>query len=195
MKIIVDDLSGPEIAEMLEQHIRDMRSVSPPESKHALDLEGLRKPEVTFWTIWDGKELAGCGALKDLNFRLGEIKSMRTSPRFQRRGIGSMMLSHIVDEAKRRNYERLSLETGSMKYFEPARNLYAKFGFVECSPFANYEHDPNSVFLTKALQRKKSVWLDMQAWRFRYGLRYAVHLNLQNRAAHAGRRALRHISP
>jgi putative acetyltransferase len=146
MKIIVDDLIGPEIAEMLEEHIRDMRSVPPPESKHALDLDGLRKPEITFWTIWNGKELAGCGALKELDSRLGEIKSMRTSPRFQRRGIGSMMLCHIVDEAKRRNYVRLSLETGSMKYFEPARKLYEKFGFVECAPFADYAQDPNSVF-------------------------------------------------
>lgn len=151
MKIIVDDLSGPEIAALLEEHIADMRAVSPPESKHALDLDGLRQPEITFWTIWDGTELAGCGALKALDTSHGEIKSMRTASAFQRRGIGSMLLSHIVAEAKRRNYQRLSLETGSMAYFAPARKLYENFGFVECSPFADYVADPNSVFLTKAL--------------------------------------------
>lgn len=151
MKIIVDNLYGPEIAKLLEEHIRDMRSVSPPESKHALDLDGLRKPEVTFWTIWDGKELAGCGALKELDVHHGEIKSMRTDSSYQRRGIGSIMLLHIVNEAKRRNYQRVSLETGSMEYFAPARKMYEKFGFVECTPFADYVKDPNSVFLTKVL--------------------------------------------
>lgn len=145
---------GSEIAALLEEHIRDMKSVSPPESKHALDLDGLRNPEITFWTIWDGDQLVGCGALKELNSRHGEIKSMRTASLYQRSGVGSKMLSHIVNEAKTRNYERLSLETGSMAYFEPARKLYDKFGFIRCAPFADYVEDPNSVFLTKIFDEK-----------------------------------------
>ncbi|CAN5446114.1 GNAT family N-acetyltransferase [soil metagenome] len=149
MKIRIDDLSGPEIAALLEEHIRDMQSVSPPESKHALDLDGLRRPEITFWTIWDGAVLAGCGALKELDAKHGEIKSMRTASAFQRRGVGATMLKDIVSEAARRGYRRLSLETGSMDYFVPARALYANFGFVECSPFSDYKEDPNSIFLAK----------------------------------------------
>lgn len=151
MKIVIDDLTGPEIAALLEEHIQEMRAASPPESKHALDLDGLRQPEITFWTIWDGAQLAGCGALKELDSRHGEIKSMRTAAAFQRRGIGSKLLDHVISEAKQRNYQKLSLETGSMAFFTPARKLYAGFGFVECSPFANYIEDPNSIFLTKVL--------------------------------------------
>ncbi|HYE73520.1 MAG TPA: GNAT family N-acetyltransferase [Blastocatellia bacterium] len=151
MKIKVDDLTGPEIAELLEQHINEMRAISPPESKHALDLDGLRKPEITFWTIWDGESLAGCGALKELDPSHGEIKSMRTAPEYRKNGIATMILQHIIDEAKRRNYQRLSLETGSMPFFEPARQLYLKFGFVYCEPFADYKEDPNSRFMTKEL--------------------------------------------
>lgn len=151
MKIKVDDLSGAEVAELLEQHISDMRATSPPESKHALDLDGLRQPEITFWAVWDGEALAGCGALLELDPSHGEIKSMRTSPVYRNRGVASMLLRHIVDEAKSRNYRRLSLETGSMPFFEPARRLYLKFGFVYCEPFADYTEDPNSVFMTKEL--------------------------------------------
>ena len=151
MKIIVDDLSGPEIAEFLAEHICDMKSVSPPESKHALDLDGLRKPGITFWTVWDGDALVGCGALKELDAQHGEIKSMRTAAKRKRGGIASLMLRHIIDVAQQRNYHQLSLETGSMPFFEPARRLYAKFGFTPCAPFANYKEDPNSVFLTREL--------------------------------------------
>jgi putative acetyltransferase len=151
MKIVIDDLSGPEIAAFLEDHIRDMKSVSPPESKHALDLDGLRKPEITFWTVWDDDKLVGCGALSELDKQHGEIKSMRTSAPQKRSGIASMMLQHIIDVARHRNYRRLSLETGAMPFFEPARRLYVKFGFRPCAPFANYKEDPNSVFLTMEL--------------------------------------------
>jgi putative acetyltransferase len=126
-----------------------MQAVSPPESRHALDLDGLRKPEITFWTIWNGADLAGCGALKELDSHHGEIKSMRSA--YLRQGIASRMLTHIIDEAKLRGYHRLSLETGSFPYFEPARKLYQVFGFAYCEPFANYKLDPNSVFMTKEL--------------------------------------------
>jgi putative acetyltransferase len=151
MEIRVDDLSGPEIAAFLEEHIKDMKSVSPPESKHALDLEGLRKPDITFWTVWENGQLIGCGALKELDTAQAEIKSMRTASSYRGRGIASMLLQHLLNEAQARGYRRVSLETGSMAFFEPARNLYAKFGFRYCLPFATYKEDLNSVFMTKEL--------------------------------------------
>lgn len=149
--IRIDDLKGPEIAALLEEHLQDMRATSPPESKHALDLDGLRQPEITFWTLWEGHELAGCGALKEIGPTHGEIKSMRTANSFRRRGVGAAMLRHILAEARARGYERLSLETGSMAYFAPARALYSSFGFTPCAPFADYQPDPNSVFMTLEL--------------------------------------------
>lgn len=147
-----DDLRGSEIAALLTEHLEDMNAVSPPESKHALNLEGLRRPDITFWTLYKGDELAGCGALKELSAAHGEIKSMRTASAFHRRGVAARLLHHIIDEAQRRGYTRLSLETGSMAYFEPARKLYASFGFEACAPFGDYREDPNSVFLTKDLR-------------------------------------------
>jgi putative acetyltransferase len=151
IKIKVDDLSGSEIAKFLEEHIEEMKSVSPPESKHALDLEGLRKPEITFWTVWNGDRLIGCGAMKELDAEHAEIKSMRTSASCRGKGVASMLLQHILDEAKLRGYRCISLETGSMPFFEPARNLYAKYGFENCAPFSTYREDRNSVFLSKKL--------------------------------------------
>ena len=156
MRVIVDNLQGDEIAEFLAEHIEDMRSVSPPESKHALDLEGLRSPEITFWSVYDGAELVGCGALKELDSRHGEIKSMRSASKRRGRGIGTHILSHIVEEASRRGYRRLSLETGSMDFFIPARRLYLSFGFEECDPFSDYVPDPNSVFMALELNHEAS---------------------------------------
>jgi putative acetyltransferase len=151
MHIRLDDLCGPEIHALLEEHLRSMAQLSPPESVHALDLEALRKPEVTFWTAWSGDDLVGCGALKELSPLEGEIKSMRTSAGHRRRGVARAMLAHIIDEARTRSYRRLSLETGSMRAFEPAQRLYASFGFTYCPPFAGYSEDSNSVFMTRAL--------------------------------------------
>ena len=151
MEIIVDDLSGPEIAAFLEEHVNEMKSVTPPESKHALDLEGLRKPEITFWTVWDGGVLIACGALKELDATHGEIKSMRTAASQRGKGVASRLLQHILDEARARGYRRVSLETGAFPFFEPARSLYAGFGFTRCPPFSTYEEDPNSVFMTLML--------------------------------------------
>ncbi len=147
----MDDLRGLEIIALLREHLRCMEQVSPPESRHALDLEGLRKPEITFWTMWNGSNLAGCGALKELSPRHGEIKSMRTASAYLRRGVATHMLDKIITEATRRGYHRLSLETGAFPYFEPARQLYTRFGFTLCAPFANYVEDPNSVFMSKEL--------------------------------------------
>lgn len=151
MEIKIDDLSGSEIAEFLEEHIKEMKSVSPPESKHALDLEGLRKPEITFWTVWDNSCLIGCGAMKELDANHAEIKSMRTAISFRGKGVASILLQHILNEAKLRGYRRISLETGSMPFFESARNLYTKYGFESCTPFSTYREDPNSVFMTRKL--------------------------------------------
>jgi putative acetyltransferase len=151
LDIRVDDLRGAQVTALLEQHLHSMKRVSPPESVHALDLAGLRQPEVTFWSAWDGSELAGCGALKELSALHGEVKSMRTADAYQRTGVASELLRHIVAEAKRRGYRRLSLETGSMTYFEPARRLYAAFGFTPCEPFDKYVEDSNSVFMTRVL--------------------------------------------
>ena len=151
MKIRTDDLTGPEIKALLQEHLRCMALASPPESIHALNLDGLRQPDITFWTIWNGSDLAGCGALKELDKAHGEIKSMRTAYPYQRKGVASQLLRHLIAEAERRRYRRLSLETGSMAYFEPARKLYASFGFKLCEPFAAYRPDPNSVFMTKEI--------------------------------------------
>lgn len=151
MEIKVDDLTGAEIHELLQEHLRNMHLHSPPESVHALDIEGLRRPEITFWTVWEDGELLGCGALKELDSRHAEIKSMRTSSRHLRRGVARHMLNHIIEEARRRGYSRLSLETGSADAFEPARSLYASFGFEYCEPFADYVEDPYSVFMTREL--------------------------------------------
>jgi putative acetyltransferase len=157
MQIIKDNLSGRKIADFLEEHIKEMKAISPPESKHALDLDGLRKPEITFWTVWDEDHLIGCGALKELDSHHGEIKSMRTSASHRRQGIASFLIRHIVDEATSRGYRRLSLETGAMPFFQPARQLYASFGFQICGPFSLYKEDPNSIFMTKKLE---AVWDD-----------------------------------
>lgn len=151
MQIRVDDLQGPEIRELLEEHLRNMREISPPESVHALDLTALRRPGITFWTAWSDDVLLGCGALKQLDPRHGEIKSMRTPATRRREGVGRAMLTHIVNEARARGYTRLSLETGSMDAFVPARSLYQSFGFTYCGPFADYAEDPNSVFMTRKL--------------------------------------------
>jgi len=149
--IRIDDLRSPEIAELLREHLRSMQAITPLESVHALPIEKLRAPEVTFWSVWDGRELMGCGALKELDPAHGEIKSMRTVARHLRKGVASALLEHIIAEAKRRSYRRLSLETGAPAAFVPARNLYARFGFETCGPFADYTSDPNSVYMTRKL--------------------------------------------
>lgn len=151
MDIRLDGLTDPRIVDLLGEHLRDMALHSPPESIHALDLDGLRHPQISFWTAWDGEDLLGCGALKQLDLAHGEIKSMRTAHAHRRRGVATAMLRHILDEAAARSYRRLSLETGSMAAFEPARRLYASFGFAFCGPFADYREDPNSVFMTRSL--------------------------------------------
>jgi putative acetyltransferase len=151
MKIEIDDLSRPAIHALLNEHLQSMYELSPPESVHALDLDKLRQPGITFWTAWDGALLLGCGALKELDATHGEVKSMRTPAAHRRHGAGRAILAHIIEVAQSRSYERLSLETGAMVAFKPAQNLYESFGFVYCGPFGDYREDPNSVFMTKHL--------------------------------------------
>ena len=151
MDIRVDDLRGPAIARLLQEHLQSMALHSPPESVHALDLAALRKPDITFWCAWQDDALLGCGALKELDSFHGEIKSMRTASAHLRKGVATRLLAHILDEARRRSYRRLSLETGSMQAFTPARSLYTRLGFRPCGPFAAYVEDPHSVFMTREL--------------------------------------------
>jgi putative acetyltransferase len=152
MNIEVDDLSHPAVHALLNEHLQSMHELSPPESVHALDMERLRQPGITFWTAWEGQVLLGCGALKELDAKHAEIKSMRTPHMHRRKGVGQAMLAHIIQVARSRSYERLSLETGSMDAFKPAQKLYESFGFSYCGPFDCYRQDPNSVFMTMRLQ-------------------------------------------
>jgi putative acetyltransferase len=147
MQIRADDLRGPEIAVLLAAHLENSRRWSPPESIHALDLDKLRTPDITFWTLWDGGDLLGCGALRALGGEAGEIKSMHTAEQHRGRGAGAAMLRHIIAEARRRNYRALYLETGTPEGFRPAREMYRKAGFVACGPFADYQPDPYSIYM------------------------------------------------
>lgn len=151
MEIKVDDLTGSKVIALISQHLQGMSENSPPESIHALNLDGLKKPEITFWSAWEQGELLGCGALKELDDTHGEIKSMRTSSSHLRKGVARKILEHIIQVSKERGYQRLSLETGSMKSFEPAKKLYESVGFHYCKPFSDYVEDPYSVFMTKEL--------------------------------------------
>lgn len=151
LAIVVDDLSGPEIAAFLAEHVQDMRAITPLESKHALDLDELRGPEVTFWSVLDAGTLVGCGAIVALDDRHAEVKSMRTASDRRGTGVASRLLAHILAEAKRQGFSRLSLETGATEPFRPAQRLYEKFGFEYCGPFGDYRLDPHSVFMTKVL--------------------------------------------
>lgn len=151
VEIVVDDLSGPRIAAFLDEHVQQMRAITPPESKFALDLDALRTPEITFWSVWDGDDLVGCAALKRLDAGHAELKSMRTAPARLRGGIGSTLLAHVIAEARARGFTRLSLETGTHEFFGPARKLYEKFGFEYCAPFADYRPSPHNTFMTRTL--------------------------------------------
>lgn len=148
MEIRIDDLSGPEIAGLLQEHVDDMRRTSPPESTHVLELDELRKPEITFWCCWNGDRIAGCGALKELSADHAEIKSMRTAAEFRRQGVGNKILQHMLEYAKGKGHSRVSLETGSMEFFDAAQKLYLNAGFEVCGPFADYVEDPNSIYMT-----------------------------------------------
>ncbi|HAS6763067.1 GNAT family N-acetyltransferase [Vibrio parahaemolyticus] len=151
MRIEIDDLERPQVLALLEEHLQDMYATSPPESVHALDVSKLKLPSITFWTGWDGEQLLGCVAMSQLEDGHAELKSMRTTPSARKQGVASRLLNHVIEQAKHQGMQRLSLETGSMAFFEPAHRLYEKHGFVYCEPFGDYQPDPNSRFMTLAL--------------------------------------------
>lgn len=151
LRIIEDDLTSPEIAALLRFHLDEMHRWPPPESVHAMPIERLRAADVTFWSAWDEGQLAGCGALKQLDPLHGEIKSMRVAPDYLGKGVGKAVLRHLLGEAQRRGYRRVSLETGKPEAFLPARRLYEVHGFAESAPFSDYIGDEFSVFMTKEL--------------------------------------------
>jgi putative acetyltransferase len=134
-----------------------MHEISPPESVHAMGLERLRAPDITFWSAWDGDELLGCGALREIDSSNGEVKSMRTVAAHRGKGVGSRILERIIEEAGSRGYERLLLETGSERAFAPAQRLYERYGFAYRGPFAEYTEDPNSVFMERELSDRLAL--------------------------------------
>jgi putative acetyltransferase len=142
-----DDLSGAQIRALLALHLSGLQSETPPEFSFALDIDGLRTPDMTVWSAWDGPGLVGMAALKMLGDGSGEVKSMRTDPRHLRRGVAAALLEHVMAEARRRSLGRLSLETGVGPAFEPALALYRKSGFVPGEPFADYAPSPYNQFL------------------------------------------------
>ncbi|TFV92315.1 GNAT family N-acetyltransferase [Oxalobacteraceae bacterium OM1] len=152
MRIEIDDPARADVYALLEEHLRNMHELSPPESVHALDVTSLKRPEITFWSVREGSVLLGCGALKELGPEHGEIKSMRTPSALRGRGAGRAVLNHILAEARRRGYKRLSLETGPAQTFQAAHHLYESVGFQHCGPFGDYNLDPYSVFMTLELE-------------------------------------------
>lgn len=151
MDIGIDDPARADVAQLLGEHLADMYATSPPESVHALDLDALTGPGVTFWTARRDGELVGCGALQELDSGHGELKSMRTTAAARGTGVGKALLAYLVAEGRLRGYSRLSLETGSQEYFAPARGLYISHGFTRCGPFADYADDPHSAYFTLVL--------------------------------------------
>lgn len=151
MRVEIDDPEREDVYALLEEHLRNMHELSPPESVHALDVDKLKRPDITFWSVRDGETLLGCGALKELDPEHGEVKSMRTPQSLRRRGAARAVLARILEEARSRGYRRLFLETGSSDAFQPARTLYESHGFAYCGPFGDYGPDPNSVFMTRTV--------------------------------------------
>jgi putative acetyltransferase len=142
-----EDLRGPEIQALLQEHLAQLRSITPPGSTHAMTLERLREPDIQLWSLWEGGALLGCGGLKRLGSHDGEVKSMRTAALAQRRGVARAVLAHLKAYAQRQGMQRLWLETGASEYFLPARKLYESSGFVACGPFGSYGEDSNSAFM------------------------------------------------
>jgi putative acetyltransferase len=157
MHITEGQLDHPDVNALLDTHLRRARSETAVGSAHALDLDGLKTPDIRFFTLWQDDDLLGCGALKTLSADHGEVKSMHTAEAHRRKGAGSVMLSHIIAAAREHGLTRLSLETGSWPFFIPAHALYRAHGFVDCGPFGDYRPDPNSVFMTLDLGEAEAV--------------------------------------
>ena len=150
-RIEVDDLTRPNVLALIEEHLRNMHELSPPEACFAFDADKLKRPDVTFWTAWTGDALQGCAALKELSAEAGEIKSMRTPSGSRRTGAGRALLNHVIEVAKQRRYQTLYLETGNHPAFLPAMTLYRSVGFIDCGPFGDYHTNDFSVFMSLSL--------------------------------------------
>ena len=148
MKSIEGNFDNSEVNNLLKKHFIELRSVSPAGSTHVLDIEGLKDPSIKFWSLWENNKLVGCGALKFLEKNHGEFKSIRVADEFKKKGIGERIINHLIEEAKKLKISKLSIETGAGDFFLPARNLFSKFGFKTCPPFAHYKDDPNSCYYT-----------------------------------------------
>ena len=151
MKSIEGNFENIEVNELLNKHFVELRSVSPPGSTHVLDIEGLKDKSIKFWSLWENNELIGCGALKFLDKNHGEFKSIRVADKFRKKKVGEKIIHHLIENAKKLQISKLSIETGSGDFFLPSRKLFSKFGFEPCSPFAHYKEDPNSCYYTKNL--------------------------------------------
>ena len=148
MKSIEGNFDNSEVNNLLKKHFIELRSVSPAGSTHVLDIDGLKDPSIKFWSLWENNKLVGCGALKFLEKNHGEFKSIRVADEFRKKGIGERIINHLIEEAKKLKISKLSIETGAGDFFLPARNLFSKFGFKSCPPFAHYKDDPNSCYYT-----------------------------------------------
>jgi putative acetyltransferase len=151
IKSIEGNFDHPEVNELLIKHFIELRSVSPDDSCHVLDIAGLKDPSIKFWSLWENNELMGSGALKILDQEHGEFKSIRVNDKFRNKGYGSKLINHLIDEAKKLNIRRLSLETGAGEFFMPARKLFTRCGFRDCEPFSDYKKNVNSIYLTKLI--------------------------------------------
>ena len=148
MKSIEGNFDNLKVNDLLKKHFIELRSVSPEGSAHVLDIDGLKDQSIKFWSLWEGNNLIGCGALKFLEKEHGEFKSIRVADKFRKKGIGERIINHLIEEAKKLKISKLSIETGAGEFFLPARNLFSKFGFKKCPPFAHYKDDPNSCYFT-----------------------------------------------
>ena len=146
MKSIENNFDNDQVNELLIKHFTELRSVSPDDSCHVLDIRGLKDSSIIFWSFWDEDNLVGCGALKFIDNHHGEFKSIRVADTFRGKGVGEKVISHLIDQAKKIGIKKLSIETGAGEFFAPARKLFEKFGFKACKPFANYKEDPNSCY-------------------------------------------------
>ena len=151
LKSIEGNFDNLEVNELLTKHFIELRAASPEGSAHVLDIPGLKVPSIKFWSLWKDKKLIGCGALKFLDEKHGEFKSIRIHDNFRNRGYGINVINYLINEAKKLNIKRLSIETGAGDFFIPARKLFKRSGFTECEPFAHYKEDVNSVYLTKVI--------------------------------------------
>ena len=148
MKSIEGNFDNPDVNALLKKHFVELRSVSPAGSTHVLDIAGLKDNTIKFWSLWENNEIIGCGALKFLDKGHGEFKSIRVADKFRKLGIGEKIIEHLIEEAKKLEISKLSIETGAGEFFLPARKLFSKFGFKKCPPFAHYKNDPNSCYYT-----------------------------------------------